>query len=145
MKILNDDILEGKNREDNSHVTMMRRKSVERHLDNVPQHQHDIMENYPNYPWMNYPYRPDPTTGISKWPVSAPLVSPDIVVVGTCCVAVFSFVLVTRQNNKQQEILPATIKPIHPGSRNARGSDSMQARPLCHARSKYSRGSLRWR
>jgi hypothetical protein len=46
-----------------------RQTMLKRELGNIPAHQLEIMDNSPNYPWNNYPYRPDPVTGYSKWPI----------------------------------------------------------------------------
>jgi hypothetical protein len=46
-----------------------RQTMLHRELHSIPSHQLEIMDNHPNYPWNNYPYRPDPITGYSKWPI----------------------------------------------------------------------------
>jgi hypothetical protein len=57
------------NQEGEEEATRRRRSMVKRELSNVPEHQRKLMLSYPNYPWNNYPYQPDPETGISKWPI----------------------------------------------------------------------------
>ena len=55
---------------DSDAATIARRRSaLAKELDNLPDHQLRVMNSFPNYPWNNYPYKPDRTTGLSKWPV----------------------------------------------------------------------------
>jgi hypothetical protein len=54
---------------ENQEAVARRRSMLERELGNIPEHQRKLMGAFPNYPWNNFPYKPDPTTGMSKWPI----------------------------------------------------------------------------
>jgi hypothetical protein len=46
-----------------------RQTMLKRELSSLPKHQLQIIDGFPNYPWNNYPYRADPETGFSLWPL----------------------------------------------------------------------------
>ena len=46
-----------------------RQLMLDEELANVPAHMQRIIDNSPNYPWNNYPYRADPKLGFALWPL----------------------------------------------------------------------------
>merc|ERR1712086_489514 len=67
MEELAEDILHNSNSDEQA--LKDRKVMLKEELANVPEHQLHIMNTFPNYPANNFPYKPDPETGYSKWPL----------------------------------------------------------------------------